>query len=99
VGENATPRIVNPARNACAAGIFVIHARHGKRIIDIIATHHRQMKARCADSESRVLATKKFSRSPASRRIVARQNRFFARIAAADSQGENFASRVRSRLW
>jgi hypothetical protein len=42
-------------------------------------------KARRTDSESRFLAMKKFSRLPASRLIVARQNRIFARIAVADS--------------
>ena len=42
-------------------------------------------KTRRTDSESRFLAMKKFSRSPASRLIDARQNRIFARIAAADS--------------
>ena len=42
-------------------------------------------KTRRTDSESRFLAMKKFSCQPASRLIVARQNRIFARIAAADS--------------
>jgi hypothetical protein len=42
-------------------------------------------KARRTDSESRFLAMKKFSCLPASRLIVARQNRIFARIAVADS--------------
>ena len=41
------------------------------------------LDAPCADSESRFLAMKKFSRLTAARRIVARQNRIFARIAAA----------------
>ena len=42
-------------------------------------------KAGRTDSESRFLAMKKFSCLPASRLIVARQNRIFERIAAADS--------------
>ena len=56
-------------------------------IIAAIATRQRQPKARRTDSESQLLAMKKFSRAPASRLIGARQNRFFARIAATDSQG------------
>ena len=50
-----------------------------------VATRRRPRKVRCADSESRFLAMKKFSPAPASRLIGARQNRFFARIVAADS--------------
>ena len=42
-------------------------------------------KTRRTDSESRFLAMKKFSCLPALRLIVARQNRIFERIAAADS--------------
>jgi hypothetical protein len=42
-------------------------------------------KTRRTDSESRFLAMKKFSCLPASRLILARQNRIFARIAVADS--------------
>jgi hypothetical protein len=51
-----------------------------------LVTRGCRPKARRADSESQFLAMKKFSRSPASRLIGARQNGFFARIAAADSQ-------------
>jgi hypothetical protein len=46
-----------------------------------------RLKVRCADSESQFLAIKKFSRPTAARLIAARQNRFFARIAATDSAG------------
>jgi hypothetical protein len=56
-------------------------------IIACLVTRGWRPKARRADSESQFLAMKKFSSSPASRLIGARQNRFFARIAAADSRG------------
>ena len=84
--ENPTPSAVNIARSACAAGIFVIDSLKDRRAVDVIATDRGRLKARYADSESRFLAIKKFSWSTAWRRIVARQNRLFARIAAADSQ-------------
>jgi hypothetical protein len=47
----------------------------------IIATHRVPPEALCADSESQILAMKKFSRAETSRLIAARQNRIFARIA------------------
>jgi len=84
--ENPTPPAVNIARSHCAAGIFVIHSLNECRAIEVIATDRGPPKACCADSESRFLAIKKFSWSTASRRIAVRQNRFFARIAAPDSQ-------------
>ena len=55
-------------------------------IIAPVATRQRQPKAPRTDSESQLLAMKKFSRSAASRLIGARQNRFFARIAKTDSR-------------
>jgi hypothetical protein len=77
--------IVNIAGSACATGLFVLRAFERSRAIGIVATHRRLSKARRVDSESRFLAIKKFSCLTASRLIGARQNRFFARIAAADS--------------
>src|SRR5712671_153644 len=90
--ENPTTPTVNIARSACTAGTYVIDSLNDRRAVDVISTDRDRLKARCADSESRFLAIKKFSWSTASRRIVARQNRLFARIAAADSQGD-FVSR------
>jgi hypothetical protein len=84
--ENATPAIVNIAKSACATGVFVIRAFDDLHAVDVIATDRIRPKARRADSESRFLAMKKFSWLPASRLIAARQNPFFARIAAADSR-------------
>src|SRR3977135_2763336 len=47
-------------------------------------------KACCVDSESRILARKKFFIPTGFAPLRARQNRSFARIAAADSQGAVF---------
>src|SRR5260370_5173379 len=80
VRENALHSIVNIARNADTAGVSVIRAFDDRRAIGLIATHRGRLKARCADSESRFLAMKKFSWLPASRLIADRQNRVFARI-------------------
>src|SRR3979490_3518895 len=85
--EIPTPTIVNIARSARAAGLSVIRAFNDRRAIDVTAPRRCRLKARCADSESWFLAIKKFSCRPAWRLIAARQNRFFARIAAADSRG------------
>jgi hypothetical protein len=82
---NTTLPIVNITGNDCAAGISVTHTLLHQCAIAAIATHRWWLKAHCADSESQFLAIKKFSRSPALRLIAARQNRFFAGIAAADS--------------
>jgi hypothetical protein len=86
VREGPTSAIVNIAGSDCAAGVFVIRALINRRVSNVAATHRWPPKARCADSESRILAMKKFSCPPASRLIAARQNRFFARIASTDSQ-------------
>jgi hypothetical protein len=68
-------------KSACATGVFVIRAFDDLGAVDVIATDRSRPKPRCADSESRFLAMKKFSWLPASSVIAARQNRFFARIA------------------
>jgi hypothetical protein len=80
--ENTTQVIVNIAGNACAAGVFVNNVFDERGSIGVPTTRRCRLKARCADSESRFLAIKKFSCSPALRLIGARQNRFFARIAS-----------------
>ena len=86
VCENAASTNVNIAANAITAGVFVIHAWRRRSAIAVAATHLCWSIARCADSESRFLAIKKFSCPPASRLIGARQNRFFERIADTDSR-------------
>jgi hypothetical protein len=82
VREKPTSAIVNIAESACAASISVIRAFNDQRADDVTSPRRGRLKARCTDSESRTLAIKKFSCSPASRLIVARQNRFFERIAS-----------------
>jgi hypothetical protein len=72
---------VDIAGNACAAGVFANDAFDDRLAADIIAHRGNRQRADCVDSESRVLAIKKFSCPPPSRLIGARQNRFFARIA------------------
>jgi hypothetical protein len=86
VREIATPAIFNIAKSACAAGLFVISTLNYRDAIDGIVTDRHQLKANCADSESRFLAIKKFSWLRASGRILDRQNGFLTRIAATDSQ-------------
>src|ERR1700674_4778232 len=78
--------IVGIAENTCAAGVSAIDELNDRREIDVMAKRRCPLKARCVDSESRLLAIKKFSCPPASCLNATRQIRFFARIAAADSQ-------------
>jgi hypothetical protein len=77
--------IVNIAGSACATGLSSFSAFARSHMIDVAATHRSLPKARRMDSESRFLAIKKFSCLTALRLLVARQNQFFTRIAAADS--------------
>jgi hypothetical protein len=86
VRENSTSAIVKIAGNACAADVFVVRTLNERRIAHLDATHRYKLKALGADSESRILAMKKFSCAEPSRLIGARQNRFFARIAKTDSR-------------
>jgi hypothetical protein len=86
--ENATPAIFKITKSHCAAGISVMRTFTGACAVDVVGSYQRELKARSADSESRFLAIKKFSCLAASRLISARQNRLFAQIAAADSQGD-----------
>jgi hypothetical protein len=95
--ENLAQAIVWIAESDCAAGIFVIQTPADRQPINAATADRYQLKACCADSESRFLAIKKFSCPPASRLIVARQNRFFAGIAAADSRC--LLLRVPRQLW
>jgi hypothetical protein len=80
------------AESPCAAIVSAIDVHIDLHAAHVIATQEGRLKARCADSESQFLATKKFSCPPASSLIGARQNQFFERIAQSDSQSE-FAPR------
>ena len=99
VRENAMQTNVNIAGSACAAGVFVISTFDDRRAFDVVATHRCRLKAHCADSESRFLAIKKFSCPRASCLIAARQNRFFARIAAADSRCDSSSRAMYRCSW
>jgi hypothetical protein len=97
VRENTMSAIVNIERNTCAAGISLIHTSYADFTIEVVATRRCRQKAPLADSESWFLAIKKFSCTTAWRLIAARQTRFFAEIAAADSRAR-FPPRRPSRL-
>jgi hypothetical protein len=77
---------VDIAGSGCAAGVSAVHTFNDRHAIDVMAIPRCLQKTRNTDSESRILAIRKFSCPPASRLNAARQIRFFARIAAADSQ-------------
>jgi hypothetical protein len=81
VRENLGPANVKIEENACAADVFLIHLERAQHLMRIIATDRLQRSAFFADSESRILAMKKFSCAETSRLFGARQNRIFARIA------------------
>jgi hypothetical protein len=88
--QRSTSAFVNIAGNACAAAISAIRFIDTRDAIDIGATHRRRRKGSSADSESGILAIKKFSRFPRRRLIAARQNPIFGRIAATDSHQHSF---------
>jgi hypothetical protein len=83
---------VNIAGSACVAAISAIRIINDLRAIIVVATHRGRAKAARADSESQILAIKKFSCPERQRLIGARQNRIFGRIGATDSR-----ARFRSR--
>jgi hypothetical protein len=87
VRANSTSAIVKIAECPCVAVVSVVCIKSKQHAKSIEATHLHQRKALGADSESRILATKKFSCKEPSRLIAARQIRFFARIAETDSRG------------
>ncbi len=61
--KNRNRAIVDVARSDCAAVVFVnFDIRRSMRRIEVIAQHRCRSKGSRADSESRILATKKFSR-------------------------------------
>jgi hypothetical protein len=87
VRENSTSAIVKIAENSCAAIVSVIRLLNGRQCARPVATHRGRMKTLGVDSESRILAMKKFSCAEPRRLIAARQNRTFERIAETDSRG------------
>jgi hypothetical protein len=67
---------------------FSIRGVIARKANELFARSRRPRGARCADSESQILATKKFSCLTASRRIFTRQSRTCGRI-----DGHRFGSR------
>jgi hypothetical protein len=86
VRANSTSTIVKIAESAYAAVVSVVFIKSEQHAASIAATHLHRCKALGMDSESRILAMKKFSCEEPSRLIAPRQIRFFARIAETDSQ-------------
>jgi hypothetical protein len=80
---------VNIAGSGCAAGVSSIRAAIGRAATKVIASRRRRREGHCADSESQVLAIKKFSCLTALRLTLARQSRFFCESRTADSQQAN----------
>ncbi len=92
--DDTTTHSSDEAGSACTAGIgkcqdcskalcrrHFLHSRFSRALrARLSAARRRRGKRRCADSESRILATKKFSCLTPSRLAALRQNRLFARI-------------------
>src|SRR5689334_20416384 len=75
------------AGSACAAGTFAIRILH-RHTRDVGVVMRRDSReARCADSESANLATKKFSCLTPISTVAAGRTVAFLRIASADSSG------------
>jgi hypothetical protein len=92
VQQGLASPFVNIAGSACVAVVSAIRVIDDGHAIGVVATRRCRAKAVRADSESQILAIKKFSCLRRSRLIGARQNRNFGRIAATDSQ-DRFWSR------
>jgi hypothetical protein len=76
---------VNVAANTIAADVSCIRDLYDRCAVDVVATRQRRQKDLLADSESQILAIKKFSWKPRRRLIEARQDGIFERIATGDS--------------
>jgi hypothetical protein len=61
VQQGSTSPFVNIAGSACVAAVSAIHIIDDRYAIDVVATHQGRAKAARADSESQILAIKKFS--------------------------------------
>jgi hypothetical protein len=77
---------VNVAANTITADVSCIRDLDHRCAIDVIARRRQHQKDLRADSESQILAIKKFSWKQPRRLIEARQDRIFERIATGDSQ-------------
>jgi hypothetical protein len=79
-------------RSACAAVLSILHDIDDLHSIEVIEDRTGRSDCHCADSESLLLATKKFLRSPPSRLNSARQGRISAR-----TEYRRFGGRTRPR--
>jgi hypothetical protein len=61
VQQGPASTFVNIAGSACAAVVSEIRIIDDRDAIDVVATHRCRAKAARADSESQILAIKKFS--------------------------------------
>jgi hypothetical protein len=74
---------ISPAENSgngCATDVSAACEFGGRRFADVVSPHVGRPNVRCADSESRFLAIKKFSPRAASHHHGVSQNHLFARI-------------------
>jgi hypothetical protein len=78
--------IIKIAGNACAAALFVIREDNARCARAFIASRARPLKKRCVDSESGLLAMKKFSCLTRSGLASALQSGSLLRITTVDSQ-------------
>jgi hypothetical protein len=68
---------VNVEGSGCTAGISSIGDLIERSATEVVASRLQRLEGRCVDSESQILAIKKFSCLTASRLILARQRGFF----------------------
>src|SRR5882762_104414 len=84
---------VNIAGNACTTAVSLIHVRCDRRASIFNVSRARWLTARCADSESRFLATKIFLGPLASCLGLTAQKRRSCESCVADSQHEIWRAR------
>jgi len=82
----STPSIVDVAENACIEVLFVTHASCAPCVRNLVAHRPRPPKGMCADSESQIFATKKFSCLTPFMALRHWPKPMFLRIANIDSQ-------------
>ena len=78
------------ARSDCAAGVFITRTFGDRRAVNVIRLVESGRRRVAWTLSLGFWQEKNFSSRPALRLFIARQNRSFGRIAAADSQGAVF---------
>jgi hypothetical protein len=92
VRANSTSTIVKIVESACAADIFVIRTLIDFDVTRVAATHAKPVETSRTDSESRILANKKFFAVWTFLRSAVRERRLFCRIGKPDSR-RNFPAK------